>query len=84
MKRSYFLLDPLVTRKMTRAMNPTTSRTPTQTPALKISPINWQLLNKKIEKIRKIEMVFFIKALLSEYNTWYIIMPVDPNDWVIP
>jgi hypothetical protein len=45
---------------MISAMNPTTNRTPTHTPALKISPIRLQLLNKKIKKIRISEMAFFI------------------------
>ncbi len=56
---NYFLA--LLTRKIISAMIPTTTNTPTQTPALKMSPTNSQLLNEIIvNKSKEAKSVFFI------------------------
>jgi hypothetical protein len=49
---------------MIRPIIPTTARTPTHTPALKIPPAIAQLLNVKRQKVRAVnENIFFIKCL---------------------
>jgi hypothetical protein len=66
----HYLLPPsLEMIKMMSAITPTTTRIPTQTPALNIPPITSQLLRKKVKKISKdarlrIENLFFMFFLL--------------------
>jgi hypothetical protein len=53
---------------MINAITPITIKAPTQTPALKISPIAWQLLNEKIKIVTKIDMILFIINNLNQVN----------------
>jgi hypothetical protein len=48
--RIYFFPDSLLSKKMINPITAATANIPTQTPALKISPTNWQLV-KEIEII---------------------------------
>jgi tRNA A37 threonylcarbamoyladenosine synthetase subunit TsaC/SUA5/YrdC len=48
--RIYFFPESLLIKKMINPITAATANIPTQTPALKISPTNWQLV-KEIEII---------------------------------
>ena len=63
----YFLPLTLLIAKMISAIIPTTTNTPTHTPALKISPTNSQLLKETVIKASKGYKKFRIKNDLAVY-----------------
>jgi len=57
--RLYFLALPI--NQKTRTITPTTAKMPTQTPALKISPITWQpgtMKRSKAKRMMELNCVF--------------------------